>query len=99
MRGTPSCFPNSSADDYQLQSLLLIYFILWLLIFEEQGPACSVGNIASLTCSVVAEPNLGVICLLLTSAVLNTDWVEKMRGLWHMNMCSGLLLTGLEIVV
>ena len=77
--GTPSCFPNSSADDYKLQSLLLIYFSLWLLIFEEQGPACSVGNIASLTCSIVAEPNHGVVCLLLTSAVLNTDSVEKIR--------------------
>ena len=37
------------------------------------------ANIASLTCSVVAEPNLSVVCLLLTSAVLNTDSVEKIR--------------------
>ena len=70
---TPSCFPNSSADDYQLQSLLLCYFSFWLLIFEEQGPTYSVVNIASLTCSIVAEPNLGVVCLFLTYAVLNID--------------------------
>ena len=70
---TPSYFPNASADNYQLQSLLLIYFSFWLLIFEEQGPACSVVNIASLTCSIVVEPNLGVVCLFLTYAVLNTD--------------------------
>jgi len=32
-----------------------------------------VVNIASLTYSIVIEPNLGVVCLFLTYAVLNTD--------------------------
>jgi predicted signal transduction protein with EAL and GGDEF domain len=60
-----------TADDFQLQSLLLIYFSLWLLIFEEQGHACSVGNIAFFTCCfVVVEPNHCVFCLAFTPAVL-----------------------------